>query len=322
MGFQDLGNRDLLEEDGRTVRSPRMRLLLEQALRIAQVDSTVLITGESGTGKELVARLVHGGSPRAAGPFIPVNCGAIAESLLETELFGHARGAFTGAVCERAGLFEAAGGGTILLDEVAEVPPAMQVKLLRVLQEREVRRVGENRARAIDVRVLAATNTDLAAAAAAGLFRRDLFYRLNVVELHVPALRDRPEDILPLARQLLAAAAARLNRPVTGLTPGAEAQLLHHPWPGNVRELENAMERAAALAGPGPVPAEILPLAPPPRALAPRTLAEVEREHILRTFEANRGNHARTAAQLGIGPATLYRKLQGYGCPMGGPRAR
>jgi len=259
-----------------------------------------------------VARLVHGASRRAAGPFIPVNCGAITETLLESELFGHARGAFTGAVADRPGLFEAAGGGTILLDEVGEISPAMQVKLLRVLQEREVRRVGENRSRPVDVRVLAATNADLTEAMGQGRFRRDLFYRLNVVELRVPPLRERREDILPLARALLAEAAARLRCPVKALAPALEAQLLAYPWPGNVRELENAMERAVALADRALL--DTLPIQARAAAPAPvRPLADVEREHILAVLDANGGNQGLTAQLLGIGTATLYRKLKQYG---------
>ena len=211
---------------GMIVRSPAMRRVIDLARRIAKVDSTALITGESGTGKELIAHLVHDESARASGPFIAVNCGAITESLLESELFGHARGAFTGAAQERAGLFEAANGGTLLLDEIGDVSPGMQVKLLRVLQEREIRRVGENKSRPVNVRVMAATNRELAADIASGRFRKDLYYRLNVVQVHVPALRDRREDILPLARVLLSDAADRIKRPVTGLSPRAADQLL------------------------------------------------------------------------------------------------
>jgi len=297
--------------------SPPMRHLLDLAHRIAPVESTVLITGESGTGKERIARLVHGASRRAAGPFIAVNCGAITETLLESELFGHARGAFTGAVADRAGLFESAGGGTILLDEVGEISPAMQVKLLRVLQEREVRRVGENRSRPIDVRVIAATNSDLGADIRQGRFRKDLYYRLSVVELRVPPLRERREDILPLARQLLAEASARLRAPGRVLAPALEEQLLRYPWPGNVRELENAMERTAALADRAVVdalPGDLAPpVAAPPVACPARPLAEVERDYILAVLEANGGNQGITARQLDIGSATLYRKLRAYG---------
>ena len=193
------------------------------------------------------------------GPFIAVNCGAITETLLESELFGHARGAFTGATADRPGLFEAANGGTLLLDEVGEVSPGMQVKLLRALQEREIRRVGENKSRRVDVRVVAATNRDLAHGVAGGTFRQDLYYRLKVVELHVPPLRERRDDVLPLARVLLADAALRMKRKISGLAPGAADQLLRYEWPGNVRELENAMERAVALARGSRVELEDLP---------------------------------------------------------------
>src|SRR4051812_35084396 len=193
-------------------KSAAMREVVELARRVAQVDSTVLVTGESGAGKERIARLIHDESPRASGPFIAINCAAIAETLLESELFGHARGAFTGATHDRPGLFEAATHGTLLLDEVGEISPGMQVKLLRVLQEREVRRVGENKSRRVDVRLVAATNRDLAHGVAGGTFRQDLYYRLKVVELHVPALRDRRDDVLPLARVLLADVALRMKR--------------------------------------------------------------------------------------------------------------
>ena len=250
---------DVEEPLGIVAKSPAMRQLVDLARRVAKVDSTVLITGESGSGKERIARLVHEESTRAAGPFIAVNCGAITETLLESELFGHARGAFTGATQDRPGLFEAANGGTLLLDEVGEVSPGMQVKLLRALQEREIRRVGENKSRRVDVRVVAATNRDLAHGVAGGAFRQDLYYRLKVVELHVPPLRERRDDILPLARVLLADAALRMKRKIAGLAPGAADQLLRYDWPGNVRELENAMERAVALARGSRVELEDLP---------------------------------------------------------------
>ena len=203
----------------------------------------MLITGESGSGKERIARFIHDESARTAGPFLAINCAAVPETLLESELFGHARGSFTGASQDRAGLFEAANGGTLLLDEIGDVSAAMQVKLLRVLQEREVRRVGENRARSINVRVLAATNRDLLADVHAARFRQDLYYRLRVVEVVVPPLRERREDILPLARQLLAGAAKRFGKKVSNLTPEAANLLLRYAWPGNVRELENAVAR-------------------------------------------------------------------------------
>src|SRR6186713_1384725 len=311
----------VLEEPlGIVAKSTEMLQLVEMTRRIAKFDSTVIVLGESGSGKERIARLIHEASPRAAGPFIAVSCGAITETLLESELFGHARGAFTGASQDRPGLFEAAHGGTLFLDEVAEVSPGMQVKLLRVLQEREIRRVGENKVRRVDVRVVAATNGDLAKAVADGAFRQDLYYRLKVVELSVPPLRKRRVDILPLARVLLAEAALRLNRSITELTPQAADQLLRYGWPGNVRELENAMERAVALARGLRIELEDLPEAvrqaiplPVATAGAVRPLAEVEREYIVASLKVNDGNQTRTAEQLQIGSATLYRKLKSYG---------
>ena len=244
---------------GLVVSSPAMLRTLDLARRVAQVDSTVLITGESGAGKERIARFIHDESARTAGPFLAINCAAVPETLLESELFGHARGSFTGASQDRAGLFEAANGGTLLLDEIGDVPPAMQVKLLRVLQEREVRRVGENRARPINVRVLAATNRDLLADVHGARFRQDLYYRLRVVEVVVPPLRERREDVLPLARQLLAGAARRFGKKAPVLTPDAANLLLRYAWPGNVRELENALERAVALARSDRIGADDLP---------------------------------------------------------------
>ena len=314
---------------GIVAKSPVMHKLLDLARRVARVDSTVLITGESGSGKERIARLVHEESTRATGPFIAVNCGAITETLLESELFGHARGAFTGATQDRPGLFEAANSGTLLLDEVGEVSPAMQVKLLRAIQEREIRRVGENKTRKVDVRIIAATNRDLAHGVASGAFRQDLYYRLKVVELHVPPLRERREDILPLARVLLAGAAVWMNRKITGLAPGVADQLLRYEWPGNVRELENAMERAVALAPKSRVefedlPEEIRQTFPKPVASegTVRPLDEIERDYILAALDLNNGNQTHTAAQLQIGAATLYRKLKSYGKIAGerGPR--
>jgi len=304
---------------GIVAKSAAMRQVVDLARRVAKVDSTVLITGESGSGKERIARLVHEQSTRAAGPFIAVNCGAITETLLESELFGHARGAFTGATSDRPGLFEAAHNGTLLLDEVGEVSPAMQVKLLRALQEREIRRVGENKSRHVNVRVVAATNRDLAHGVAGGAFRQDLYYRLKVVELHVPALRERRDDVLPLARVLLADAAVRMKRKISGLVPEAADQLLRYDWPGNVRELENTMERAVALARGSRVELEDLPeeirhvLPKPTLSGTVRSLDDVEKEYILAALELNGGNQTRTAEQLQIGAATLYRKLKRYG---------
>ncbi len=304
------------DPSGIVARSEPMQRVLDLARRVAKVDATVLVTGESGAGKERLARLVHQESARAAGPFVAINCAAVPETLLESELFGHARGAFTGAVGERAGIFEAAHHGTLMLDEIGDVPASMQAKLLRVLQEREVRRLGENKDRPIDVRIIAATNRDLAADVVSGRFRQDLFYRLRVVELRIPALRERREDVLPLARILLGEAAQRLNVRAATMTPAAAALLARYAWPGNVRELMNAMERAAVVAVGPQVDVEDLP--DELREAAPRsggrtrpgTLEDVEREHILAVLAENGGNKARAATQLGIGTATLFRKLR------------
>ena len=318
--------RDVEEPLGIVAKSSAMQQVVELARRVANVDATVLLTGESGAGKERIARLLHDESARAVGPFIAVNCGAITETLLESELFGHKRGAFTGAASDRPGLFEAANRGTLLLDEIGEVSPGMQVKLLRVLQEREIRRVGENQSRAVDVRVLAATNRDLGLEVAEGNFRQDLYYRLKVVELHVPPLRERMDDILPLARVLLADAAVRMARKISGLAPKVADQLLRYEWPGNVRELENAMERGVALARGSRVEMEDLPeevrqAVPRPIAsvAAVRPLDEIQKEYILAALKLNDGNQTRTAEQLKIGSATLYRKLKKYGL-IGQPR--
>ncbi len=312
--------RDVDEPLDLVAKSSAMRQLVDLARRVAKVDSTVLITGESGAGKERIARLVHDESTRAAGPFIAVNCGAIAETLLESELFGHARGAFTGATQDRPGLFEAASNGTLLLDEVGEVSPAMQIKLLRVLQEREIRRVGENKSRRVNVRIVAATNRDLVHGVAEGAFRQDLYYRLKVVELRVPPLRERREDILPLARVLFGDASLRMRRGITSLSPSAADQLLRYPGPGNVRELENAMECAVALARGNRVELEDLPeevrqavARPTATDGAVRPLEDIEKDYILAALDHNRGNQTHTAKQLHIGAATLYRKLKSYG---------
>ncbi|MEL7371813.1 MAG: sigma-54 dependent transcriptional regulator, partial [Myxococcota bacterium] len=285
--------------------------------RAARVDVPVLITGESGTGKERLAQLVHDASPRAGGPFVVVNCAAIPENLLEGELFGHAAGAFTGAGDERIGLFEAANRGTLFLDEIGEVSMATQVKLLRVLQDHRVRRLGENDHRAVDVRIVSATNRALPEAIDSGLFRQDLYYRLRVVELQLPALRERPEDILPLARHFLHRASLRLNIDVDGLTAEAADRLTRYPWPGNVRELENAIERALVVThGPHVDEDDLPPELRASKVVAPtaidESLSAVERSHILRVVDAYEGHRGRAAVALGIGEATLYRKLKKY----------
>ena len=239
--------------------SPAMRKLIALIDTVAPTDSTVLVLGESGSGKELVARAIHAQSARAQNVFLAINCGALSESVLESELFGHARGAFTGALNARKGLFEAASGGTLLLDEIGEMPLSLQVRLLRVLEQREVRPVGSNEARKIDVRVVASTNRDLGAAIAAGTFRGDLFYRLNVVSIDVPALRDRAEDIPLLVHHFIALHAKRLGKVVNGIEPDAMQLLCAHPWPGNVRELQTAIERSVVLARPEGITLDVLP---------------------------------------------------------------
>jgi transcriptional regulator with PAS, ATPase and Fis domain len=300
--------------------SPVMRDAVDLAERVAEMNSTVVITGESGTGKERIARYIHSRSSRASKPFVAINCGAINENLLESELFGHARGAFTGAIKSRAGIFEAANHGTLLLDEIGEISPGMQVKLLRVLQEREVTRVGETEPRPIDVRILAATNGDLAFQTELGTFREDLYYRIHVIEVKVPPLRERREDILPLARNMVEQAADRLKRKIDGFSPAVADQLRRHAWPGNVRQLENTIERGVALAQGARIEMEDLPpLAP--KSSAPnaeklesvRPLQEISQDYILAALNLNEGNQTQTAKQLKIGTATLYRKLKSYG---------
>jgi two-component system response regulator HydG len=305
--------------DGILTRSSEMRKTIELARRAARVDSTVLVTGPSGSGKERIARLIHAESARATGPFVAINCAALTESLLESELFGHVKGAFTGATGDRVGLFEAANGGTLLLDEVGEIPAGVQAKLLRVLQEHEIRRVGESVSRKVNARVVAATNRNLSEEVAQGRFRHDLYYRLRVIELRVPPLRDRRCDIVPLARQFLAEAATRLGRKVDGLEPRVADQLSRYDWPGNVRELENAIERAVALSLGPRIDVEDLPeeiRQAPAAAAAPsgnsRRLADVERSLIESTLDEFQGNRTRAAEALGIGVATLYRKLKQY----------
>ena len=305
------------EHPGIVARSEGMRRAFDLACRVARVDSTVLLTGESGVGKEVLARVIHERSPRAGGPFVAINGAALPESLLESELFGHARGAFSGASSDRAGLFEAAHGGTLFLDEIGEVPLGLQAKLLRALQEREVRRLGENRSRKVDVRVVAATNRDLGKDVESGHFRRDLYYRLRVIEIPIPPLRERPDDVLPLARALLVDAARRTGAKASAFSPEAARLLARHRWPGNVRELANAVERAAVLAAGTRVEVEDLPdeIARPSRAAAPAgdTLAEVEKAHVLAVLGEESGHREKAARRLGIGVATLYRKLKEWG---------
>jgi DNA-binding NtrC family response regulator len=305
---------------GLIAQSPAMHGVLELVERVAPTDATLLIQGESGTGKEVIAKAVHHASARAARPFVAVNCGAVPEPLLESELFGYMRGAFTGAAVNKLGLFEEADGGTLFLDEVAEMPAALQVKLLRALQSGEVRRLGATQASTIDVRVVSATNGDLAARISQGTFREDLFYRLNVIQIVLPPLRDRREDIPALAEHFLARSATKLGRGLR-LAPATLERLLRYPWPGNVRELENAIERATILARGDVVEPDDLPphvsaglqLGPSPALPSPMTLADAERVHILQTLERFGRNHSGAAEALGIGRTTLWRKLKEYG---------
>jgi len=283
--------------------------------RVAPTDATVLITGESGVGKEHVARQVHQQSARRDAPFVAVSCGEFAETLLESELFGHVRGAFTGAMHDRQGVFEAAHRGSLFLDEIGDVSPALQVRLLRVLQAREVRRVGETRARPIDVRVIAATHRDLAAEVSQGRFRQDLYYRLRVVDIHVPPLRARQADVAVLAEQLLTRIAARMDRPIQGYTDAARELLMRYEWPGNVRELEHAIERACAVSEGPMIDVTDLPEALQrevvfhPTGYAARPLREVEREYVRLVVQRHGGNRRRAAQELQISLATLKRKL-------------
>jgi DNA-binding NtrC family response regulator len=316
---QDTRASERHQVSGFILESPAMHRVIDVARRVAQVDSTVLLTGESGVGKERIARYIHEESARAGGPFVGINCGAVPENLLESELFGHVRGSFTGATQDRVGLFEAANSGTLLLDEIGEVPPPMQVKLLRALQERQVRRVGENRNRPVSARVIAATNRDLVKEIRAARFREDLYYRLRVVEIEIPPLRERREDVLALARAFVTDAAARTGRKVSGFTPAAAHQLLRYGWPGNVRELENAIERAVVLTARARIDIEDLPpevgLAAPDAMVATdvRPLADVEGDYIKSVLRAVGGNRSQAARKLGIGEATLYRKIKQFG---------
>jgi two-component system, NtrC family, response regulator HydG len=302
------------ERDIRASRPP-MRAVLTLAGRVAPLDSTVLITGESGVGKERLARWVHQASQRARGPFVAINCAALVTTLLESELFGHVRGAFTGAVQARVGMFEAAHGGTLFLDEIGDVSPDVQVKLLRVIQEREVQRVGESTVRRIDVRLIAATNRDLAHEVADRRFRLDLYYRLRVIDLYVPPLRERPEDLLALARDLLPRTAARLRRPVVGYTPRALDRMLEYVWPGNIRELEHAIERACAVAIGPEIDLEDLPdavrgTAADQAGRTRRPLAEREIAYIRAVVDRHHGHRRHAAKELGISISTLKRRLR------------
>ena len=295
---------------------PAMRAVSDAIARLAPTSATVLLTGESGTGKEVVARTLHALSPRRSAAFIAVNCAAITESLLDSELFGHEKGAFTGADKQRRGRFELADGGTLLLDEVGEMSPGLQAKLLRVLQERQFERVGGSATLRVDVRVIAATHRDLRAAVAAGTFREDLFYRLAVVPLHLPPLRERRSDILILAKHFLDRIGRRYGRAGLVLDAAAQEALHHHAWPGNVRELYNVIERAVVLSHGAVIGSADLGLArqaAPSAAEMPLNLELLEREAIQRALDQSDGNRRVAADKLGIGLRTLQYKLNEYG---------
>jgi two-component system response regulator AtoC len=305
-----------------------MLKMCELVARVADTETTVLVTGESGTGKELVAKALHTKSGRKEGPFVAINCAAMPESLLESELFGHVRGAFTDARNARAGLFIKASKGTLFLDEIGEMPAGMQAKLLRALQERTVRPVGGDQEQPFDARIIAATNRDLETEVEEKRFREDLFYRINVVRIHVPPLRGRGSDILLLAQHFLERYAAQSRRPVVGMTTGAADKLLSYPWPGNVRELQNCIERAVALAQFEQIGVEDLPEkikdfknarisieSNDPSELLP--MDEVERRYILKVLEAVGGNKTLAAQVLGFDRRTLYRKLERVRDPSG-----
>jgi DNA-binding NtrC family response regulator len=300
-------------------RSPTMRRALATAERAAASELTVLLTGESGTGKTVLGRQMHVWSPRRAAPFVTISCTTLAEHLLESELFGHVKGAFTGALKDKAGRVEAAAGGTLFLDEVGELPLELQAKLLRFLEDHRFERVGGTSTLRVDARVIAATNRDLEAEVAAGRFRSDLYFRLNVIGIRLPALRERAEDIPALLDHVLASTAARHGRPPASLTPAARTLLEVYPWPGNIRELVNALERASVLAASAEIDVEdlpdrlVAPSAPTPgeAASAPRSLDDVERRHIERTL-AESATLEEAAARLGINVTTLWRRRKRY----------
>jgi DNA-binding NtrC family response regulator len=302
-------------------RGPIMQELFGLIRRLAPHARTVLVTGETGSGKELVARALHRAGPRSTKRFVVINCSAVVETLFESELFGHARGAFTGASDNKPGLFEVADGGTLFLDEIGELPPSMQAKLLRVIETGEVQRVGSVEPRRVDVHVIAATNRDLRAESTEGRFRSDLFYRLNVVELRVPALRERREDIPYLTAAFVRATAARLNKHIVGLTPPAERILASAAWKGNVRELRNVVERACILADDEFITEREFSSSLSQVAAAPlaavdpsaRELSAVERDHILEVLSSVGGNKAKAARLLGLDRRSLYRRLESYG---------
>ncbi len=300
-------------------KSREMQRVLELVESVAPTETTVLIRGESGTGKELIARLIHAKSPRAFGPLVAVNCGALPEGVLESELFGHEKGAFTGASARRKGKLELADGGTLFLDEIGEISPKVQVELLRALEDHKIVRVGGIQEISVDFRVVCATNRDLEEAVRDGTFREDLYYRINVFQITIPPLRDRPEDIMPLAEHYLKKFGAAMGRRVTGFSPAARELMLKYDWPGNVRELANAVERALVVCREGEIEPDFLPIGDRGRLRSPDTspgdlsLRAMEREHILKVLKLNEFNITRSAKVLGIDRVTLYNKMRKYG---------
>jgi two-component system response regulator AtoC len=318
LAAKDRATREAPELPSLSYGDPAMLPVVEALRKVAPTNATVLLMGESGTGKEVAARTLHAWSPRAAGPFVAVNCAAIAETLLESELFGHEKGAFTGAVSARRGRIELAGGGTFFLDEIGEMPPALQAKLLRVLQDRRFERVGGSRTIEADVRWVAATNRDVEQLRASGALREDLYHRLAVFPILLPPLRERPRDILPLAEKLLARVCAAIGRAPLALSADAKRRIVAAPWPGNVRELANVLERAAILASGQEIGAEQLELGeaalPVPAGAGGNggSLEDIERVAIERALTAVGGNRRAAADRLGIGLRTLYDKLKRY----------
>ena len=313
---QDRRSRAVPQPDGVIGSSRPWRQALAHAAKVAATEATVLLTGESGTGKEVIAQLIHATSRRADGPFVALNCAALPEALLESELFGYEKGAFTGAVVARPGRLEQAAGGTLFLDEVGEMSPAVQAKFLRVLQEREFQRLGGTRVQKANVRMIAATNRDLHAALGRGEFREDLYYRLHVFAISLPPLRERPEDIPALVEHFITALGpAVLGRPAAGITREAHERLLAHSWPGNVRELRNAVERALILSDGRMITPEHLP-APPETGAAPReslNLETTERELVERALRHAGQNKAKAARLLGLTRTKLYTRMQRFG---------
>jgi two-component system, NtrC family, response regulator PilR len=303
--------------------STSIRKIIDVVKQIAPQDINVLIWGESGTGKELFAKAIHNNSSRREGKFVAINCSAMPDLLLESELFGHVKGAFTSATANKKGLFEEANGGTVLLDEVGDTSPALQAKLLRVLQEEEIRPVGSNQTCKTNVRVIAATNKSLESLVSQGKFREDLYYRLNVISINLPGLSQRCEDIMPLANHFLQKYCAHFNKPVKRLTESACDKLIKHEWPGNVRELENTVKRAVALSNADVIDVDSLFLMRPMPKTETNTndkqnatnnvsLVDMQRDHILRSLKENRWNYSVTASKLGIGRTTLWRKVKKY----------